>query len=78
MRLTSSATRQFDVGFCFWFTYVNAFDVPADGAEAARRLMSPIKRGGRMLCIGHSDLTAVRLPRGSCVSVMNYTIPQLT
>jgi SAM-dependent methyltransferase len=67
---------QFDVGFCFWFMYFNAFDVPSDGAEAARRLMKVIKPGGRMFFIWHSDLTAVRLPPDR-FSVMNYTIPQL-
>ena len=68
--------EQFDYAFCFWFMYFNAFDIPAEGADAARRLMSPLKKGGRLFFIWHSDLTAVRLPADR-FSVMNYTIPQL-
>jgi SAM-dependent methyltransferase len=69
--------EQYDVGFCFWFMYFNAFDVPSEGADAARRLMAPIKPGGRMFFVWHSDLSAVRLPPDR-FSVMNYTIPQLS
>ena len=69
--------EQFDVAFCFWFMYFNAFDVPKDGAESAQRLMSSLKPGGRMFFVWHSDLSAVRLPPDR-FSVMNYTIPQLS
>jgi SAM-dependent methyltransferase len=69
--------EQYDVGFCFWFMYFNAFDVPSEGADAARRLMAPIKPGGKMFFVWHSDLSAVRLPPDR-FSVMNYTIPQLS
>jgi SAM-dependent methyltransferase len=67
---------QFDVGFCFWFMYFNAFDDPSKAGDAARKLMQPIKPGGRLFFIWHSDLTAIRLPPDR-FSVMNYTIPQL-
>jgi SAM-dependent methyltransferase len=67
---------QFDYAFCFWFMYFNAFDAPQEGADAARRLMTPLKSGGKLFFIWHSDLTAIRLPPDR-FSVMNYTIPQL-
>jgi SAM-dependent methyltransferase len=69
--------EQFDVGFCFWFMYFNAFDVPANGADAARKLMAPLKPGGRLFFVWHSDPSAVRLPPDR-FSVLNYTIPQLS
>ena len=68
--------QNFDYGFCHFFTFFNAADVPAEFAEYGRAMMKYLRPGGTLFFIWHSDLTAVRLPPDR-FSIMNYTMKQL-
>lgn len=66
----------YDMVFCSFFTYFNAFDKPLDANVYVERMMSYLKTGGHLFFIWISDLTSIRLPPER-FSIMNYTIKQL-
>lgn len=66
----------YDMVFCNFFTYFNAFDNLVDANAYVERMMSYLKTGGYLFFIWISDLTAIRLPPER-FSIMNYTIKQL-
>jgi len=67
---------EFEYGFCHFFTFFNAADVPAQFADYGHAMMKYLRPGGTLFFIWHSDLTAVRLPPER-FSIMNYTVKQL-
>jgi SAM-dependent methyltransferase len=68
--------RVFDYGFCNFFTFFNAFDIPSQGTDYCHQIMRSIKPKGFLMFIWYSDLTSIRLPPHR-FSIMNFTIRQL-
>lgn len=67
---------EFDFGFCNFFTFFNAFEIPKEASKYACKLMDYIKPGGLLFFIWISDLSAVRLSPER-FNIMNFTIHQL-
>lgn len=68
--------QQFDYGFCHFFTFFNAADVPGEFVDYGRAMMRYLRPGGTLFFVWHTDLTAIRLPPDR-FSIMNFTIKQL-
>ena len=75
--LTLPFDREFDYGFCHYFTLFNAAEVPGEAVEYGRALMKYLRPGGTLFFVWHSDLTAIRLPGATRFGIMNYTIKQI-
>jgi SAM-dependent methyltransferase len=73
---TQPFRAEFDYGFCHFFTFFNAADVPGDFADYGRALLRYLRPGGVLYFVWHTDLTAVRLPADR-FSIMNFSIRQL-
>jgi SAM-dependent methyltransferase len=76
--LAMSFGGSFDVAFCHFLTYFNAFDDLRQARGDAARLLAYVKPGGRLFFVWISDLTAVRLTGATRFGIMNYTPRQLT